>query len=151
MPNIEKYFPSKYLKASDLDNQEPVVVMSAVKPEPVGQTKEMKAVLYFRGKSKGLILNKTNAAMITKIVGSAMTEEWKGHKVRLYATETTFGHEVVDCIRVKPPVDAVAEKPVKKNAKKMAAVVEEALPSDEEIEEIERDVDPDDDDGSIPF
>lgn len=104
MPNINEAFPSKFLSASDLQGNEPVVTLGAVKFEPVGQDREMKAVLYFEGKSKGLVLNKTNAKKIIEITGSAITEEWAGAQVRLYETETQYGGDVVACIRIKPVV-----------------------------------------------
>jgi hypothetical protein len=102
MPNINDAFPSKYLKASDLQGQEPVVTMDRVEFEPVGHKREMKGVLYFVGKDKGLVLNKTNATKIIDLSGTAITEEWNGVRIRLYATETTFGGDTVDCIRIKP-------------------------------------------------
>ena len=102
MPNINDAFPSKFMKASDLQGTEPIVTIDRVDFEPVGRDREMKAVLYFAGKTKGLVLNKTNATKISQLVGSDLTEEWTGQRVRLYATETTFGGETVDCIRIKP-------------------------------------------------
>lgn len=102
MPNISDAFPSKYLRASDLKGSQPVVTMGEVKFEPVGQPRDMKAVLYFEGKDKGLVLNKTNANKITEIVGSALTEDWRGHQIRIYPSVTTFQGEEVECIRVKP-------------------------------------------------
>lgn len=102
MPNINEAFPSKYLKASDLQGREVIVTMDRVDFEPVGQKKEMKAVLYFQGKDKGLVMNKTNANKITEITGSALTEEWRGQRIRLYPSETQFGGDMVDCIRIKP-------------------------------------------------
>jgi hypothetical protein len=102
MPNINEAFPSKYLKASDLKNQQPIVIIGEVKFEAVGQNREMKAILYFQGKDKGLVLNKTNANKITEVVGSALTEDWRGHQIRLYPSVTTFGGEEVECIRIKP-------------------------------------------------
>lgn len=104
MPNINDCFPSKFLKASDLQGVEPIVTIDRVDFEPVGRDREMKAVLYFAGKSKGLVLNKTNANKITEMIGSGITEEWTGQKIRLYATETQFGGDTVDCIRIKPAV-----------------------------------------------
>jgi hypothetical protein len=101
VPNINDAFPSKYLRASDLKGQQPVVTMAEVKFEAVGQSREMKAVLYFDGKEKGIVLNKTNANKITEIVGSALTEHWRGHQIRLYPSVTTFQGEEVECIRVK--------------------------------------------------
>ena len=101
MSNINDAFPSKYLKASDLKGQQPVVTMARVDFEEVGQRKDLKAVLHFDAKDKGLVLNKTNANKIVEIVGSALTEDWKGHQIRLYPSVTTFGGEEVECIRVR--------------------------------------------------
>lgn len=105
MPNINDAFPSNYLKASDIRGAEPVVTIDHVAYEPVGRTKEMKAVCYFKGKDKGVVLNKTNATKITQIAGSPLTEDWDGVRIKLYATETEFGGETVECIRIKaaPP------------------------------------------------
>lgn len=99
--NINESFPSNYLKASDLGTGQPVVTIKAVEHEPVGRDREMKAVLYFEGKDKGVVLNKTNAKKITDLVGSPETEDWAGFKIRLFATTTEFGGETVECIRVK--------------------------------------------------
>jgi hypothetical protein len=99
--NINESFPSNYLKASDLGTSSPIVTIERVEHEPVGRDREMKAVLYFEGKEKGVVLNKTNARKITELVGSPETDEWAGFKIRLFATTTEFGGETVECIRVK--------------------------------------------------
>lgn len=100
-PNINDSFPSNYLKASDLKGNQAVVTIDRVEFEPVGRDREMKAVIYFVGKQKGVVLNKTNARKITEITGSALTEEWHGSAIVLYPTETEFAGETVECIRVK--------------------------------------------------
>lgn len=101
MPNINDAFPSNYLKASDLGGRSVVVTIDRVEFEQVGRELENKAVIYFIGKHKGVILNKTNARKIVEIAGSALTEEWNGVAVVLYPTETEFGGETVECIRIK--------------------------------------------------
>lgn len=102
MPDINKAFPSNYLKASDLAGNQVVVTIDRVEFELVGREREEKAVVYFLGKNKGVVLNKTNAKKITEIAGSALTEEWHGVAIVLYPTETEFGGETVECIRIKP-------------------------------------------------
>lgn len=102
MPNINDYFPSKYLKASDLKGREPVVTIKEVVYEPVGQAKQMKAVVLFKETQKGMVLNKTNANRITQIAGSGVTEEWRGVQIKLYSTQVEFQGEPTDAIRVKP-------------------------------------------------
>jgi len=99
--NIDSAFPSNYLKASDLGDNQPVVTIDRVEVEAVGRDKEMKPVLYFRGKEKGLVLNKTNGRKIAELLGSKDTEDWIGGQIRIYATETEFGGETVECIRIK--------------------------------------------------
>jgi len=126
--NIDSAFPSNYLKASDLGDKQPIVTIDRIEVEPIGRDKEIKPVLYFQGKEKGLVLNKTNAKKIAEITGSKDTDDWSGCQVKIYATETEFAGETVECIRVKAPGAAVKAKP---------------KPEPEPIEEL--------DDESIPF
>lgn len=156
MPDIDKIFPSRYLKAGDLDGREITVTIKEVKLENVGQTKESKPVLYFRGAQKGLVLNITNSKRIAMMAGSKDTDDWVGQRIILYPTETEFGGETVDCIRVKPvKVTDNGAKPVAKKAKKAKVVVEEPddpipvrEPGDEPRETV---TEPDDDEDQIPF
>ena len=101
MANINDAFPSNYLKASDLGGQQPVVTIDRVAFEAVGRDKEMKPILYFAGKEKGIVLNKTNSKNIANMVGSFETDDWKGYRIRLYATHVEFNGETVEAIRVK--------------------------------------------------
>lgn len=114
MPNINDAFPSNYLKASDLNGQQPVVTIDRVGFEAVGREKEMKPVLYFVGKEKGMVLNKTNGKNIAGLVGSFQTEDWSGMKIRLYATHVEFNGETVETIRIKaaPPNGNGSARPV---------------------------------------
>ncbi len=64
---INEAFPSNYLKAADLQDREVTVTMADVKMEKLGD--DSRPVLYFRGKEKGLVLNKTNANNIASRYG----------------------------------------------------------------------------------
>jgi hypothetical protein len=114
--DMRKAFPSKYLKAADLDGRNITVTMLGIKMEQVGQDREeQKPVLYFDGAEKGLVLNKTNSDRIAEEFGWE-TNEWKGHKIILYSTEVDFQGKTVDAIRVRIPkvkdkVQPVASKP----------------------------------------
>lgn len=88
--NVHHAFPSAYLKVADLGDAEPIVTIARVEIEAVGRTKESKPVVYFEGKPKGLVLNKTNGTRIADLLGSAETEDWIGQRIRLYATSTEF-------------------------------------------------------------
>ncbi len=114
MANINDAFPSKYLKASDLKGGQPVVVVDHVAFEPVGRNREMKGVVYFRGKDKGLVLNRTNANKLTQLAGTSETDDWAGTRAVLYGSEAEFGGETFECIRIKAtaaPARQVIEAP----------------------------------------
>jgi len=131
--DIRNEFPSQFLKASDLGTNQPVVTIDRVEREKVGRGQDTKPVLFFQGKDKGLVLNKTNANKIIELTGSAVTEEWTGFRVILFATTTEFAGDTVECIRIKAAKQGVnGAKP-------------KPMPIVEQHE------DHDDDDGSIPF
>jgi hypothetical protein len=125
--DINAAFPSHYIKASDLGDKQPVVTIDRIEVEPIGRDKEMKPVIYFQGKDKGLVLNKTNAKKIAELTGSKDTDDWAGCQIRLYATETEFSGETVECVRVKSAASATA-KPV---AKPKMAPIDPELQEDE--------------------
>lgn len=109
--NINTTFPSKFLKASDLAGTTPTVTISHVSVEEVGRQKESLPVVYFAGKEKGCVLNKTNGRMIASIAGTDETDEWVGVAVQLYTAMVEFQGESVEAIRVRAPKKA-APKPV---------------------------------------
>ena len=101
--NINTAFPSKYLKAADLNGSAVKVTIRDVQLESVGRTQDRKPVVYFLGKDKGLVLNRVNSNKIAEIAGSFDTEDWGGTIIAIYPTETEFAGETVECIRVKAP------------------------------------------------
>ena len=115
--NINDAFPSNYLKASDLGDVQPVCTIDRVEIEPVGRDREMKPIVFFKSKQKGLVLNKTNSKKIAEIAGSPDTDDWPGVAVKLYATETEFGGETVECIRIKSAKPTTIRKSASTNGK----------------------------------
>src|ERR1043165_581264 len=100
--NINNLFPSKYLKATDLPEDEAVsYTISKIKMEEIGRDKDHKPVIYFQGEDKGLVANKTNCRIIAQALGSDEIEEWVGKSIRLYRTEVEFQGDTVEAIRVK--------------------------------------------------
>ncbi len=93
-------FPSKYVKVADLNGGEVEATVSSVEWEKVGD--EEKAVCYFKGKAKPLVLNKTNYESIEAIVGDEETDRWGGARVVLYPTTIRFNGVMTPCIRIKP-------------------------------------------------
>jgi hypothetical protein len=103
--NINETFPSKWIKAADLQGKAHLVKMNYVKLEEIGE--DRKPVLYFIGKERGLVLNKTNANVIAMMYGPD-TENWGGGEIEIYPTETDFQGKRVSAIRVKMPTRQIA-------------------------------------------
>lgn len=97
---VSDAFPSKYLKASDLNGNNARVVMARVEMDEVGE--DEKPILYFQGKEKGLVLNKTNANNIAVLYGDDM-DDWVGKEVVLFPAMVDFQGKTVEAIRVRGP------------------------------------------------
>jgi hypothetical protein len=94
---------SKWLKAGDLKKDgKPIKVRLTIDHAEVVEFKDntKKLAVMFRGKEKGLVLNKTNAQLIAEQYGSS-SDAWTGKEIAIYPTTTDFGGERVECIRVE--------------------------------------------------
>jgi arabinogalactan endo-1,4-beta-galactosidase len=96
---ISDQFPSDYLRAVDVEG-ELTLVMSGVEMQKLGD--DNKPVLYFDGKEKGMVLNKTNAGTISELYGDD-TDDWKGEAITLFSAMVSFQGKTVPSIRVKAP------------------------------------------------
>ena len=110
MNYTEVYGTSKWLKAVDLRGMEVTVKIQKITSETIGQGDDAKPKLiaHFDGKDKALVLNKTNSATIASVHGDE-TDDWTGAEVIIYPTTTSFGNDIVDCIRIRMPTKAAAE------------------------------------------
>lgn len=97
---ISEEFPSKYLKAGDLGGREVKVIMQNVEKEKLGD--DMKLVLYFKGKEKGVVLNKTNSNTICDSYGDD-TEDWFDQPLILFSVMVDFQGKVGPAIRCRVP------------------------------------------------
>lgn len=102
-------FSSKYLSAADLRGRDVTVTIDTTSIEKM-QNGEKKLALTFRGKEKGMLLNKTNFNTIAAVLGLEDTDDWEGQQITLYPTETDFQGKMVDCIRVRRNAAALASK-----------------------------------------
>ena len=98
MVSINEMYPSKYLKAADLQGRNIVVTISLVEIEKIGD--DNKPVIYFLGKTKGAVLNKTNASNIAILYGDE-TEDWVGKEIVLFPAMVDFQGRTVEAIRVR--------------------------------------------------
>ena len=99
--NINESFPSKYLKASDLQGKSITCHIAHVAQEEINKG-ENKLILYFQGKQKGMVLNKTNANNIALLYG-VDTDDWAGHEIVLFEAMVDFQGRTVPALRVRGP------------------------------------------------
>jgi len=95
--HIDELYPSKFLRAADLNGKPLRVTIVGLKREDIGG--EQKVVLSFTNE-KSLILNKTNARQIAKTLGDE-TRGWGGKDIILVPTQVDFRGDMVDAIRVR--------------------------------------------------
>lgn len=106
--NINEAFPSKYLKAADLQGRQVTVKMARAEYEMIGDDKKL--ILYFQGKEKGMVLNKTNANNIAFIYGQD-TDDWAGCEITLFEAMVDFQGKTVPAIRIRAPQKKAQPKP----------------------------------------
>ena len=91
--------------------EEKTVTIKEVKQEIVKNQNgsEECTIAYFDEDVKPLILNKTNAEMITKVWGTPFIEDWGGCKIKLKVKKVSAFGEMTDAVRVSPerPTDEV--------------------------------------------
>ena len=97
---ISESFPSKYLKAIDLQGREVRVIMAHVEIEKLGD--DDKPILYFKGKEKGVVLNRTNSNAISDAYGDD-TEDWSDQPLILFSVMVDFNGKVGPAIRCRVP------------------------------------------------
>lgn len=100
---LSQLFPSRYLKADDIDGDTPVIIKELVfdKMKDEDGKEEEKPVLLFKGVEKGLVLNKTNAQRIEEQHGDE-TDNWPGKRITLTTESVTAFGKTQWAIRVKP-------------------------------------------------
>lgn len=136
--NINNAYPSKWLKSGDIpDGSDLNLTISHIEMEMVGQGEEQetKPVVYFKEIEKGVILNKVNAATISKLHGPE-TDGWAGKRIALYATEVQFGNQTTLGLRVRLRAPGSASTGIAKKAPAaMAPEVDDLDAGEEAIEE----------------
>lgn len=113
---MSEEFPSKFLKAADLQGREVRLTMANVEREKIGD--DFKPVLYFKGKDRGLALNKTNAGTIADAYGDD-SDDWFDQPIILFSVMVDFQGKVGPAIRCRVPTakdnKALAPAPVRED------------------------------------
>lgn len=98
---LNDIFPSKYLKASDIEG-ETVAVIKGVQMEQMKDqegNEETKPVLYFT-EYKPMVLNMTNARAIESLYGDD-TDVWPGNQVTLFVVEVSAFGKTTPALRIR--------------------------------------------------
>lgn len=117
-------FPSKYIKANDLDGDTTVTIEGwDTEERRDGSPQHVLRFVEFPKKVWGL--NKTNGNSIAKVLGDDEIENWNGKRITLYATEVQYGDETMMGIRVRltaptNPNELLGDKAAKVLAAKIA-------------------------------
>lgn len=109
--DVNQMFESKYLKSADLirngRNLEVTVVIDGVQMEGIedgGETKQ-KPILYFQGKQKGMVMNRTNGLAISEAYGGD-SDAWHGKQIILFVMKVQGPNGITDGLRVRIPPQA---------------------------------------------
>jgi hypothetical protein len=138
VPDYKKLFTGRYLASPDLGSIEPTVKIERITCEVVKdeekRTERERWIVFFAGKDKGMLLNRSNAIIIAALCKSDKTEDWIGHSITIGVRKVKMGGDLVDGLRVigspelsapmtvvlklprKKPVDWVLEPTGKKQA-----------------------------------
>lgn len=99
------FFPTDYFGSQHMpeDGSNMIVAIKDCGAEEVRNVygKENKFVLHITAEPEKWIVNKTNAKMIAKVLGTRKVDEWVGQKIQLYVTKVPSPEGLVDAIRVR--------------------------------------------------
>jgi hypothetical protein len=102
MPDYRTMYDREHIAAWDLPGDVNVKIVRVECKELTSQRgKNKRPILFFEGKEKSMVINKTNGKTISNMYG-LRTEDWIGKWVTLFKSSTSAGGETVDCIRIRP-------------------------------------------------
>ncbi len=99
---ISEIFQSRFLKAADLGGREARVVIDHVEMVDLDADQPQRPALFFVGKSKSMVINRTNGELLAKSFGDDC-DAWRGRSVIIFCSQTVFQGRVVDCLRLRIP------------------------------------------------
>ncbi len=106
MPHINALRESKYLKKEDLPKPVLATIKDVVQENIAleGNPPDNKWIMYFAEPIKPLILNSTNAQIISASTKLELTEQWPGQKIVLYNDpNVSYQGKLIGGVRVRAP------------------------------------------------
>jgi hypothetical protein len=105
-------FPSRSLKAADLESDGETVTIQKVTMEQIGEKRERKPVMTFDETDQELVVNVTNWNSIAELTGKDDSDDWPGRVIKLVRGKAQYGKKTVDAIRIEAADGvAIAEQP----------------------------------------
>jgi hypothetical protein len=107
------FYPSKFLRAADLNGKEVVATIDRVEPADFEDNgvKVKKPVIHFRNAGlKPLVCNKTNGKLLSIACESPDYTTWGGKQVVLYPHLVEMKGDVIEAVRVKRVPVPIAEE-----------------------------------------
>jgi hypothetical protein len=116
MVTRSQVFPTKWLKAADLEGNPCVLEIERAALEPVkfNGKEQTRLTVHFAGTGKSLTVNATNFDSLVRITGQSDSDNWAGHVIEVFPSTTEVRGETFDCIRIRAPEQAdlqLAAKP----------------------------------------
>ena len=99
----------KYYNSQDLEDGPIDRVIRAVEVEGVGVPKQDCLVLYFEGDDFGAVVGAKCRRKPLQDAYGTESDNWVGHKIRLYTVDTTMAGRPCKGIRFKPLDEGAAE------------------------------------------
>ncbi len=103
---ISELIVSKYLKKEDFKEPTALTVLYVTKEDVArpGATPEKKAVMFFRGEAKGMVLNPTNLKRAARIFGSDEVDDWIGKKIVVFHDkDVEYAGDIIGGLRLRAP------------------------------------------------
>src|SRR5262245_13360649 len=113
MPSTADFFPSNYLKASDLAGKERQVTITHIETRTFeNDTKRKPVALFKETGARGLVLNKTNFVTLAAIHGDN-SDNWAGKEITIYPDFTSYQGKPIETIRIRRAATVVLAEPPK--------------------------------------
>lgn len=109
--NIHEAFPSRFIKAVQVKAPMDLTI-KCVTMEEVGD--DRKPVLYFEGRSSGLVMNKTQGKAVAALHGEEM-DAWSGEMIRIGPGMTFYAGKQVATVVISAAPEIAKDPPAPGN------------------------------------